>query len=50
MRDIYRILNMELARLAVKAQAAVVIYSVGRVRVLLNLGEQDALAYRVERA
>lgn len=41
---------MELARLAIKAQAAVVIYSVGRVRVLLNLGEQNALAYRVERA
>ena len=41
---------MELARFAVKAQATVVIYSVGRVRVLLNLGEQDALAYRVERA
>lgn len=41
---------MKLARLAVEAQAAVVIYSICRVRVLLNLGEQDALAYRVERA
>ena len=50
MRDVHCVLNVKLARLAVKPQTSVVVYPVCSVRVLLDLGEQYAFAYRVERA
>ena len=49
-RDVDGLLDVELTRLAVLAEAAVVVDAVRRVGILLNLADDDALADGVQRA
>ena len=49
-RDVDGLLDVELTRLAVLAEAALVIDAVRRVGILLDLADDDALADGVQRA
>ena len=49
-RDRERLLDVKVSLLSVLADAAVVVHAIGDIGILLNLGNEDSLTDRVQRA